>query len=83
MVLAASCGGPPQRVAPTVSVGSVPREPVSAPAHPGSPGALVGFVCPAGAAGRPVFFPVAQRGDTAWLSTMASLVWSGALEIPE
>ncbi len=27
--------------------------------------------------------PVLRFGDTAWLSTMASLVWSGALEIPE
>lgn len=27
--------------------------------------------------------PVLRFGDTAWLSTLSSLVWSGALEIPE
>ena len=27
--------------------------------------------------------PVLRFGDTAWLSTLSTLIWGGALEIPE
>lgn len=70
LLLAAACGGPAHRPPPRPSG---PPRVARAPAQPGRPGVVVGFVCPEGAAGRPILFAAAVRAQASWTAEPAEV----------